>query len=102
MKLNWEKRVNLAQKSKPTGRDYCQLDQEDFQEIHTPLDKNMITAMGEFDYKAHIKKPILKAACTHLIQIQESLLKVHHIKYNDLKIQQCMTSRKFTNEKYCY
>ena len=93
------KRVYLAQKSNPNEGDYCQLVQEDFQKIHTPLDENVIIAMGEFDYKAHIKKHIKKAAYSHLIQIQEPHIKVNHIKYNDLKIQPYLTSPMFTNEE---
>ena len=39
------KKSQFGPKSKPTEGDYRQLVQEDFQEIHTPPDENMITAM---------------------------------------------------------
>ena len=87
------------QKYNPSEGDYCQLIQEDFQQCNIIMDKNVIIAMGELEYKKHIKKHIKKTAYSHLIKIQEPHTKVNHIVYYDLKIQPYMTSHKFTNQE---
>ena len=46
----WPKKTN------PSEGDYCQLIQEDFQQCNIIMDKNVIIAMGELEYKKHIKK----------------------------------------------
>ena len=56
------------------------------------MDESAIIAMGEMEYKSHIKKHIEKAAFGSLKKIQEPYTNVNHIKYESLTIQPYMTT----------
>ena len=93
------KRVYMAQKYSPTEGDYVCLLKEDFKLINLPMDESAIIAMGEMEYKSHIKKHIKKAAFGCLKKIQEPHTKVNHIKYESLTIQPYMTSHELKNHE---
>ena len=50
------KRVYIAQSSNPTEGDYALLVKEDFKLIDLAMDESAINAMGELQYRSHIKK----------------------------------------------
>ena len=63
------------------------------------MDERSIIAMGEMEYKSHIKKHIEKAAFGSLKKIQEPHKKVNNIKYESLTIQPYMTSHELKNHE---
>ena len=79
------RRVYTAQKNNPTDGDYISLVQKDFNHINETMDKNVIIAMSDIQYKNYTKNHIKEAAFTYLRQIQAPHSKVNQIEYTNLK-----------------
>ena len=96
------KRILSKQFDNPTPGDFVELVKDDFTKIGKLYDKTMedfIMQTNEKAFKPFIKNLVKNAAFEALIKIQQKHTKVNHLRYDEFKCQEYLTSGIFSNEE---
>ena len=96
------KRILSKQFDNPTPGDFVELVKDDFTKIGKLYDKTMedfIMQTNEKAFKPFIKNLVKNAAFEALMKIQQKHTKVNHLRYDEFKCQEYLTSGIFSNEE---
>ena len=90
-------RVFEAQSGSPLEGDFVKLVMKDFELINEKMDKKLILSMTKTQFKKWVKNKIKKAALIFLNQENNEKSKTKQIIYKDLKLQNYLKSKLFSN-----
>ena len=94
------KKVYRCQQANPDIGDWCQLIDQDFEEINLHINENLIQSMNVTDFKNIVKTSVRNAAFKKLQALKESHSKVEHNQYDNLNHPQVyLTSETITNQQ---
>ena len=93
------KRIYRAQANDPSPGDFIELVKNDFCMIDVEFNERKIAAMTKESYKNFVKRKIRIAAFEYLKNLQKTHSKIRNLVYNNLEIQNYMTSPLFSDEE---
>ena len=89
-----------CQQANPDIGDWCQLKDQDFEEINLHINENHSESMNVTDFKNIVKTSVRNAAFKKLQALKESHTKVEHNQYDNLNHPQgYLTSETITNQQ---
>jgi hypothetical protein len=94
------KRIYMCQYNNPSPGDWCNLVEEDFNQIGIHMSREHITSLSPYEYKKYIKNMVRNTAFQNLDQIKATHTKVQNNYYKNMdKPQEYLTSKLFSNQQ---
>ena len=90
----------MCQYDNPSPGDWCNLVEEDFNQIGIHMSREHITSLSPSEYKKYIKDKVQNTAFKNLDQIKATNIKVKNNYYKNMdKPQEYLTSKLFSNQQ---